>query len=255
MTQTELATQTKAAQIERVVIENDLSKLSPDERLAYYIQTCDALGLTWQTKPFSYLNLNGKLTLYATRDCTDQLREKRHVSISKLERERIDDIYVVTATATTPDGRTDSSIGAVTIGTLKGDALANALMKAETKAKRRVTLSICGLGMTDETEVETIPGARIIEPDALPAAVEGDEHGNGAASDKAKPKKARSRQELEDRYTVLCGEAKEWNDSDRLPTIEYLTFKPEWSDDELTVAGRTLAAALDQVTGRQPVPA
>ena len=30
-------------------------------------------------------------------------------------------------------------------------------MKAETKAKRRVTLSICGLGMLDETEVETVP--------------------------------------------------------------------------------------------------
>jgi hypothetical protein len=32
-------------------------------------------------------------------------------------------------------------------------------MKAETKAKRRVTLSICGLGLLDETEIETIPGA------------------------------------------------------------------------------------------------
>jgi hypothetical protein len=30
-------------------------------------------------------------------------------------------------------------------------------MKAETKAKRRVTLSICGLGLLDETEVETVP--------------------------------------------------------------------------------------------------
>ena len=28
-------------------------------------------------------------------------------------------------------------------------------MKAETKAKRRVALSICGLGMLDETEVDT----------------------------------------------------------------------------------------------------
>ena len=36
------------------------------------------------------------------------------------------------------------------------NALANAIMKAETKAKRRVTLSICGLGMLDETELETI---------------------------------------------------------------------------------------------------
>jgi hypothetical protein len=30
-------------------------------------------------------------------------------------------------------------------------------MKGETKAKRRATLSICGLGFLDETEIETIP--------------------------------------------------------------------------------------------------
>jgi hypothetical protein len=48
--------------------------------------------------------------------------------------------------------------------------MANALMKAETKAKRRVTLSICGLGMLDESEVESIPGAAV-EPLALPAPV------------------------------------------------------------------------------------
>jgi hypothetical protein len=48
----------------------------------------------------------------------------------------------------------------VTVGGLKGESKANAMMKAETKAKRRVTLSICGLGMLDETEVETIPSAQ-----------------------------------------------------------------------------------------------
>jgi hypothetical protein len=37
-------------------------------------------------------------------------------------------------------------------------------MKATTKAKRRATLSICGLGWLDETEVETIPHARTGEP-------------------------------------------------------------------------------------------
>src|SRR6185312_3719783 len=36
-------------------------------------------------------------------------------------------------------------------------------MKAETKAKRRVTLSICGLGMLDETEVDSIPDARRVQ--------------------------------------------------------------------------------------------
>jgi hypothetical protein len=47
--------------------------------------------------------------------------------------------------------------GAVNINGLRGEALANALMKAETKAKRRATLSLCGLGMLDETEVSDIP--------------------------------------------------------------------------------------------------
>ena len=31
------------------------------------------------------------------------------------------------------------------------------MMKAETKAKRRVTLSVCGLGLLDETEIADIP--------------------------------------------------------------------------------------------------
>jgi hypothetical protein len=51
------------------------------------------------------------------------------------------------------DSMTDCTITlAVAIGALKGDALANAPMKAETKSKRRVTLSLAGLGWLDETE-------------------------------------------------------------------------------------------------------
>lgn len=37
-------------------------------------------------------------------------------------------------------------------------------MKAITKAKRRVTLSICGLGMLDESELETIKEKRFLNP-------------------------------------------------------------------------------------------
>ena len=37
-------------------------------------------------------------------------------------------------------------------------------MKAETKAKRRVTLSLCGLGILDETEIDTVPpGGDIVD--------------------------------------------------------------------------------------------
>lgn len=150
----------KAAIIESVIAAGDLSKLTPAERTAYYMRVCESVGLNPMTRPLEYITLQGRLTLYARKDATDQLRALRRVSITKLERERIEDIYVVTAYAQAADLRTDSAIGAVSIAGLRGDALANAIMKAETKAKRRVTLSICGLGVLDETEIETIPDAR-----------------------------------------------------------------------------------------------
>jgi hypothetical protein len=43
---------------------------------------------------------------------------------------------------------------------LERDDLCNAIMKAETKAKRRSTLDLLGLGTLDETETDTIQGAQ-----------------------------------------------------------------------------------------------
>lgn len=146
-----------AEAIEQVLIGGDLSKLNPEQRLSYYKGVCESLGLNPLTRPFDYINLNGKLVLYAKRDCTDQLRKKHAVSITQVDSKSVSEVFIVTAHAKDKDGREDSSTGAVAVANLKGDALANALMKAETKAKRRVTLSICGLGLLDETEVETIP--------------------------------------------------------------------------------------------------
>lgn len=168
---TELVTQEpKATMLERVVVGNDLSKLAPAERLTYYAQICQSLGLNPLTQPFQYLFLNGKLTLYATKAATDQLRELKGVSITRVETQKLEDLYVVTAHATR-GGRTDSSMGAVSIAGLKGDALANAMMKAETKAKRRATLSICGLGLLDESEVG--PGFRVDDPGSITGVSDG----------------------------------------------------------------------------------
>jgi hypothetical protein len=149
--------------IESVLIQGDLSKLTPEQRVSYYNHLCESLGLNPLTKPFAYLTLNGKLVLYALKDAAEQLRKVHGVSITEVTSQKVEDVFVVTAKALDKTGRTDASTGAVALGSLKGEALANALMKAETKAKRRVTLSICGLGMLDETEVETIPHPVIVE--------------------------------------------------------------------------------------------
>jgi len=142
--------------IQQVLLDGDLSRLSDSERLSYYQRVCESIGLNPLTQPFAYIKLNGKLILYALKAATEQLRMIHGVSITEVTSQNIGDVFVVTAKAQNRDGRTDASTGAVAIGNLKGESLANGLMKAETKAKRRVTLSICGLGMLDETEVETI---------------------------------------------------------------------------------------------------
>lgn len=159
----QLDTDTRA--IERLVAEGDLTRLSPAERVKYYLGVCDSVGLNPHTQPFDYVNLQGKLKLYARKDAADQLRKIHGVSISILSREVIDGVLRVTVRACDKTGRLDESVGALSIAGLKGEALANAEMKAETKAKRRVTLSICGLGWLDETEVSSVPGAKRVDVD------------------------------------------------------------------------------------------
>jgi hypothetical protein len=147
------------AVVEQVLLKGDLRQLTPAQKVNYYNAVCQSIGLNPLTQPFAYIVLNGKECLYAKKDATEQLRKIHGISIDPkaFVREVIEGVYVVTAAASTPEGRTDVSTGAVAIEGLKGEARANAMLKAETKAKRRVTLSICGLGMLDETEAETIP--------------------------------------------------------------------------------------------------
>jgi hypothetical protein len=121
------------------------------------------MGLDPFTKPFDILRLNGKEVLYCTRSGTQQLNKLHKVSHTITSRDTNADagVYIVTSKASLPDGRCTESIGAVNIAGLKGEAYANAIMKAETKAKRRATLDLLGLGVLDESEAESIPNASV----------------------------------------------------------------------------------------------
>lgn len=144
--------------IENVIIKGDLSRLDAAERAQYYVTVCKSVGLNPLTRPLEYITLQGKLTLYAKRDCADQLRKLHNVSLKVLEQRLDGDLLTVHVKATMPDGREDEDFGAVSLPeTAKGEIRANLVLKAITKAKRRATLSICGLGFLDETEVADIP--------------------------------------------------------------------------------------------------
>jgi hypothetical protein len=153
--------------LERALISGDLSGLNEAQRLEYYRAVCESLGLNPLTRPFEYLKLNGRLVLYATRAAADQLRSIHGISILDAHIERKDELITVTVRGRTRDGREDVEIGVVSVAGLRGDALANAEMKALTKAKRRLTLSLAGLGWLDETETETIPGAQRVTESQL----------------------------------------------------------------------------------------
>ena len=158
MAQLATTSQDPASILEGVMIKGDLAQLNEKERVTYYKTVCQSLNLNPMTKPFDYITLNGKMQLYAKRDCAEQLRTIHGVSIKVLSKEEIDGIYIVTVAAQNKHGRHDEDTGAVSIAGLRGEARANAILKAITKAKRRVTLSICGLGLIDETEADDIPG-------------------------------------------------------------------------------------------------
>lgn len=157
-----------SSDIEKVVVGGDLSPLNPQQRVEYMLHLCQRAGIDPAFRPFDYIVLNGKLTLYSNRNCAEQLRRVNGISVEITSREMKGSTFIVTAKATDKNGRVDESIGAVSCAGLDGDQLANAFMKAESKAKRRVTLSICGMGTLDETEVETIPGATRPAPKAPP---------------------------------------------------------------------------------------
>ena len=178
--------------IKQALMHGDLSELTPEQQLLLYHQTCVSLGLNPLTNPFHYLWLKGegdkkRLVLYATKGCADQLRNIHGITEQIVSRVIEDGLCIVTARSSDASGRYDEDLGIVPVAKEVGDwkistggkryfqgegiftkfdgeILANAIKKAITQAKRRSTLSFCGLGMLDESEIEGIPGAVTQDP-------------------------------------------------------------------------------------------
>lgn len=160
---TALSTPTDLDTLEKIIKSGDLSGLSWPERWDYYLSVCKATGLDPTTRPLDLIEdkRDHKVTLYINKEGAAQLRKAYNVSIDKLEQRIENGLCTVVAYASLPSGRRDSDIGIVSVandkGAFRGDWLGNAIKKAVTQAKRRVTISICGFGFLDETEVDQVP--------------------------------------------------------------------------------------------------
>lgn len=157
-----------AMALERVVTMGDLRDLTPEERVNYYLDLCQSLALNPRSRPFDWILFKEgrdgpeKLALYPNASCMAQLRNLHRIRVEITRREIVGDLFVCEARGTLPDGRTDTASKYVPITNyqgerLRGQQLGNAMMKAETGAKRRLTLSIVGLaGVPDREEGGTV---------------------------------------------------------------------------------------------------
>ena len=148
---------------EAAIVEGDLSKLTTVQRVQYVVAFCNSIGVNPLTRPVDLIKLNGKLQMYSTKNCTDQLRRIHGVSSRVLSRQVDKQAYSfdVEVEVTDVTGRRQTALGSVPIpvgrdGKINRVEACNAKMKAETKAFRRATLSLVGLSMLDESELDTI---------------------------------------------------------------------------------------------------
>lgn len=144
-----------AKMLEQVIIKGNLNVMNPADKVRYYQQVCGVIGIPVELRPFEFISMQGKEVLYVLRSCTEWLRDQRGIACKVASRKQIPgDLYEVVVEVMDRTGRQDFASGLVSVKGLAGENLANAIMKAETKAKRRATLSISGLGMLDESEVD-----------------------------------------------------------------------------------------------------
>ena len=144
--------------VKELVVTGELSKLTEDQRIQHYLQVCNSLGLDYKIHPLEYLFVDDprgdrRLILYVLRAGSDALRRQNGIDITDLIEKTADGVVSYMAKAKDKTGRTDISIGAVSIQGKNTHDRANAMMAAETKAKRRVTLALSGCGLLDESEV------------------------------------------------------------------------------------------------------
>ena len=167
--------------IEQALIVGDMKQMDGRTRINFYKAVCLSVGLNPLTQPFTVMERQDKtMWLYANASCTQQLAALHQVSFADMRREHQtilgEPMYLVSVTACLPNGRKVPSQSVVSLTKkkreivgqwpdgnpkfrdvldehaepvlipLRGDALANGIMRGDTKALRRATLALVGLG-------------------------------------------------------------------------------------------------------------
>lgn len=155
-----------------IALHGDYSKVSDTDRVNIALNLCETFGLNPATVPFNWLKneKTGAISLYPNKSCAAGLASNRKLSVQVVKEGPImDTAYSVTVKVTEGD-RVTEDVGVTSMSYFKkGDAntpgswqrvdgtgLADAVMKAHTKATRRAVLKHCGLSLPEEKEEEPL---------------------------------------------------------------------------------------------------
>jgi hypothetical protein len=173
---------------EKFVPITGLDNLTEAQKKTYYLQVCEHFGLPAELNLLEYIYMDSgdgarKLVLWAKKGATDIWRDRHDISVIKLVKDEGDGYVMFTAEGKNGKGRTEMAVGAADTKNRTGKALSDAVMTAQTRSIRRMTLQFVGGGFLDETEVQvqsvtapmtSIPSAAVhAQPTVTPNAAVG----------------------------------------------------------------------------------
>lgn len=141
---------------QRAAMTGNLKALNNDERWQYYLAMCAHLDLDPVSRPFDWIEQEGRLTLYPNANCASQLADKMGLSFPEFQDNVIGEVYIFRVKAVA-EGRECWATGAVPMGK-SPEQISRAIKKAETQAKRRAALSMGGLALTESDEMQEVGG-------------------------------------------------------------------------------------------------
>ena len=149
-----------------------LDNLTDEQLQTHYLQACEYFKIPPEANVLTYAWLEGEMgrhrVLYAKKGATDIFRERLAIDTVELTKDDGPGYVSFTAVGKNQKGRIERAVGAVGTDGLRGQALAAAVMTAQTRALRRMTLQFVGGGLLDETEVqEPSTGVKASTPSAL----------------------------------------------------------------------------------------
>jgi hypothetical protein len=139
---------------------HDLFRLSDAERAMYAADASEYFGLPRELNALDFITMDDgtglrKLVLYARKGTADLLRDIHGIEVVSLTPCHTTDFAAFTAVGRNKAGRQEIAVGSCSIQGLKGERLSSAVMTAQTRALRRLTLQFVGGGLLDESEVNS----------------------------------------------------------------------------------------------------